>query len=97
MVQSPHAVAWLSNIEISPDVIESFEGQERMLMLGQEFYSLAQGRSFPLSGYPVTVNSGDLFYATIQLKSATSCAAWAASKKYRQAESCGRCDMIDMN
>lgn len=38
-----------------------------------EFYSLAQQRHFYLDGYPVTINSGDIFFAEIQLKSATSC------------------------
>jgi len=46
----------------------------------EEFYSLAQQRHFYLDGYPVTINSGDIFFAEIQLKSATSCAAWAAFK-----------------
>ena len=59
----------------------------------EEFYSLAQQRHFYLDGYPVTINSGDIFFAEIQLKSATSCAAWAAffwgQKCWSLKESCG--------
>lgn len=30
-------------------------------------------------GYPVTINSGDIFFAAVQMKSATNCVAWAAA------------------
>jgi len=42
VVQSPYAVAWLSNIEISTDVvIEIFEGQAHMLVVKWKTFSIS--------------------------------------------------------
>ena len=42
VVQSPYAVAWLLNIEISTDVvIEIFEGQAHMLVVKWKAFSIS--------------------------------------------------------